>query len=327
MSSVPSGVVSSDSLKAAIACLDLSLESELTLFRRAQSQAREALLVLPVPEIDQEAAESAELSFLADDSAPTETTFPASDNQPSAPSIAEPEGLTSGIVPLSEPEEDLETLPEPYTAELTAEPEAFEQFLDPSIEDYLESSEALLKHLDEPVDEPAKERPMVAPPIESPKKNWLTAAGIVLIGLGMLVLAGFFTVWATRWLAPQKPSGTPTPQTSTLPQSTVPQSTQGSGAAANPPLGQGGADEPAIKGSPSPTASPAPLSANYIVLMDYRGLESLEAARAVVPDAFIADIDGKQHIQMGYLETAQQAQQVVNELKQRGFSATIQGLN
>lgn len=76
--------------------------------------------------------------------------------------------------------------------------------------------------------------------------------------------------------------------------------------------------------SSSAASSPAPVSASpqlvYKIEAPYTGDRSLEAARQIVPDAFLRP-DGK--IQMGAVNSAEEAQQKVQDLKNQGISAEV----
>lgn len=319
-------VILPEGLKAAIACLDLSLESELALYRNRQNQESMALAALPSAEMEASALQSSDFAleaFRRDDS--SEEVLAGSDDR-SAPAEAIDQEMTAVI----ETDDEIETLPESYGAELTAEPKAFDQFLDPSIEDYLESSEALLKHLDDPVEPdltPAKDDGTAA------KRSWVVISGVTLLILGILALTGFLGVLAVRWFS-LKPVSVPTPQplvstpasVSPLPSAAI-APTEG----VSPNLAPNPAPNSANTAvTPTPSATPTapinPNAARYIVLaIDSQA--SLQAARQLVPDAFIAVVDGQKRIQLADLESLQQAQQMVNELKNQGFPASIVAQN
>ncbi len=298
-------VILPEELKAAIACLDLSLESELALYRNRQSQESMALATLPSAELEASALQSFDLALepFGHDDASEEVldgSLSQSDDR-SAPAEAVDQEMTAVIE-----DDEIETLPESYGAELTAEPKAFDQFLDPSIEDYLESSEALLKHLDDPAK--AEITPVEDGKTDA-KRSWVVISGVALLILGLLALAGFLGVLAMRWFS-LKPVSVPTPQPLVSPSALL------------PPLPS--AANTAV--TPTPSATPAapinPNAARYIVLAT-DSQASLQTARQLVPDAFIAVVGGQQRIQLADLESLQQAQQMVNELKNQGFPASI----
>jgi cell division septation protein DedD len=356
------------SLQAAMACLDLSLESELALYRRQTLQASSALALsdnldgsISVLETDSEEGSlenlsrsdlSSSLAFQTDDSQEMSLTTL------STPAVKLPDIAMTGIqgpeiqktnVQAAGPaeresaaflgghDEDPETLAEPYSAEAVANPEALERFLDPSIEDYLESSEALLKHLDDSdgtIAKPAKRPRQKVSPKSSPKKPLpQKSSGLafkilgsvlaiaLLVGIAMLILKQL----TTRSRDPKPVTQSPIPsslqpavQTPSAPISASP------AAIAITPLPL----KPTSISSPKPTEkpdaageiTPAPF---YVVVAPYQDDASLQRARQLVPDAFIADIKGQRRIQLAFLDELQRAQRLVNDLKNEGFPATI----
>jgi hypothetical protein len=314
--------IRSQKLDAAIACLDLSLESELALYRHRLSQETVALAALP-------SAESEALGFPAD---------------------ADTALADQGIATIETDDED-ETLPESYSAELTAQPKAFDQFLDPSINDYLQSSETLLKHLNQPAE--ADSAVAEAASI-SPKRSWVEIVGMALLVLGLLALGGFLVMLAARWFSMQsakpnaqteiQPSPLPSLSSSPLPTASLsplpnpaiapPQSSAAATGSPQPSTSAVSGTVPATEGVP-PTPSPAPASASpinpnasrYIVLAVANSSESLQTAQRLVPDAYVTEVEGQQRIQLASLDSLQQAQQMVNELKNQGFPAAIVAQN
>lgn len=80
------------------------------------------------------------------------------------------------------------------------------------------------------------------------------------------------------------------------------------------------------KPSPSPTAAPqtaAELGDFFYVVMDYTGEADLNRARQAVPQAFLWRFPPGLKIQMGAFETRNQAQTMVNQLKQKGLNAQV----
>jgi cell division septation protein DedD len=75
---------------------------------------------------------------------------------------------------------------------------------------------------------------------------------------------------------------------------------------------------PATASKPAPAAAPSQLG--YKIEIPYTGDRSLEAARQAVPDAFLRP-DGK--IQLGAVNSAEEAQQKVQTLKNQGISAEV----
>jgi hypothetical protein len=87
-------------------------------------------------------------------------------------------------------------LPTPYGVEGNPLPESFEKFLDPSIDDYLESSEGLLKHLENSAQD-TEERVQ-----QSTQKSW-KIAGLLGLGMGVLLsgiwlISGYFVLRSRR---------------------------------------------------------------------------------------------------------------------------------
>jgi hypothetical protein len=352
MPSDPSAMNRAESLQAALACLDLSLESELALYRRQNLQTSGALALSESDksdessslfETDPEESSLANSSNTAND--PQEvgiTAFSAPENNPQEVAIAKIEqdgvqdsGSTAKEVAsfTGEFEEDPETLPEPYSTEAVSRPEALDRFLDPSIEDYLESSEALLKHLDDsegaiakPVKPTRSARPLkkLSPPTSAWAFKLLggVLATALLIGIAMWVLKQL-TTKSRNAPVPQpslqssiQPSLQPTVQTSLAPASVRPS------AIAITAL----SSKPTSVSVSSPKATVRP-SAFYAVVAPYRDNASLQRARRLVPDAFIADINGRRNIQLAFLDDLQRAQRLVNDLKNEGFPAAIVSQN
>ncbi len=334
-----------EKLRAAIACLDLSLESELALYRNHQSQASSAL-ALPSADPDEAALRSPDLALEAFIATDDPKMFPNEGADDYAEAEVQEIDLATAAVEI---EDESETLPEPYGAELTAQPKAFDQFLDPSIEAYLESSEALLKHLDEPADDdsaPAQK------PATSSKQSWVVGSGLILIVLGMLALAGFFVFVAQRWfstkssIAPVTPQPLVSPTTQSAPSPSLsPLSNQSLSPLPNAAIAsssgavthqesatEGISSNPTETGAvtPQPSATPTsinPNAANYIVLAANSSAETLQTAQRLVPDAFVTNVGGQRRIQLGSLDSLRQAQQMVNELKNQGFPASIVAQN
>lgn len=182
-------------LQTALASLDLTVESELTYYRQQQAQLLIASdpSTDPVPEAQQSTEEDAPSLEDATVIEAPHTPFGVPPIAPADPestaadvSHAEPETLPdAALVPESEIQEaalvttgtdssaetedmiKIETPPDATLDSETAEPlntpppadfpKSYENYLDPSIEDYLESSEALLRHLEESKAEPEQE--------------------------------------------------------------------------------------------------------------------------------------------------------------------------
>jgi hypothetical protein len=337
-----------ENLSAAIACLDLSLESELALYRNHRSQAS-SMLALSSADPDEAALRSPDLAleaFIATDDPRMLSAEEDNTNDNPDAEVREIEPITAAI----EIEEESETLPEPYGAELAAQPKALDQFLDPSIEAYLESSEALLKHLDEPAGTNSAPAQEPAPSSKNSRQSWVVGSGIVLIILGMLALAGFFVFVAQQWLstkssiAPVKPQplvpptqSVPSPSVSPLPnqsRSTLPNTAIASRAVTRQESATEGIPSKLIEtgaGTPQPSAAPSPSinpnAANYVVLAANSSAQTFQKAQRLVPDAFVTNVGGQRRIQLGSLDSLQQAQQMVNELKNQGLPASIMAQN
>jgi hypothetical protein len=330
--SVENQSIQPEKLNAAIACLDLSLESELALYRNRLSQATVALTALP-------SAESESLALTALDSTDDTELFSSEGIHANDHAEEEPKVLDQGLATIEA--EDEETLPESYSAELTAQPKAFDQFLDPSIDDYLQSSETLLKHLNQPAE---TEVALVDDAVTAPKRSWVMVAGMTLLALGTLALAGFLIMLGVRWFSIKSASTAQTDiQPSPLPSSAisnspvtppVPLPTEGvspqSNATASPgaiAATEGVPIQPNLAGTPTSSPSISPNASRYVVLAVANSPESLQTAQRLVPDAYVIEVEGQQRIQMASLESLQQAQQMVNELKNQGFPATIVAQN
>jgi hypothetical protein len=263
-------------LQAVLACLDLSLESELALYRRQfQPSSTLALLQAEIePDLDfnvYPALENAEVKHPSSNcldnasvSLPTPEVSPSPVLQPEHPAetiaipyLRQPDSLRSGIEPKTSSrenqaetigprlpiEEDPETLPEPYSAEAVAKPEALERFLDPSIDDYLESSEALLKHLDQSEENAAK--PVKSSPLRSSGFAFKFLGGILAIAL----LVGIVMSILKQFSAKSGVMVTPLPPSQTLPAPSSPN------VSISPTPSVSASSQPSATVSPSPAAS------------------------------------------------------------------------
>jgi hypothetical protein len=397
MSLDSSSIRQTESLQAALACLDLSLESELALYRRQNLQASGALALsesdrtLDEPSMFFE-ADSEEISLedlgnvnsLQGFSSQSDGLQEIGPIALSAPidlhidlhNVAMIEGhgsqeqrdnVVHGVGQEAGPskreaasfldavEEDPETLPEPYNAEAVSKPEALERFLDPSIEDYLESSEALLKHLDNSegtiaksikptrsarlTKKPSPSKSSPAPSTWAFKLLLGVLAITLLVGVAMSILKQLTTRSRTTPV-PQpsiqpssqssiQPSVQPSVQTTTAPVSASPATIAITPVSLKPTLKPtstpiGPNSTPTSASSPKPTVQP---SAFYAVIAPYQDDASLQRARQLVPDAFIADIKGRKRIQLAFVDDLQRAQRLVDDLKNEGFPATIVSQN
>ncbi len=125
-------------------------------------------------------------------------------------------------------------------------PKSYENYLDPSIEDYLESSEALLRHLEDSKTEPE--------PKVKPKKN-LGLSGLLLMILAVLGLGTALFWGLSQQLRPSGKPPIPTP--SSLPPSPSLQPTGSPLPSGTLPLPPG--TVPSGTPFPKPTASSVPL--------------------------------------------------------------------
>lgn len=270
-------------LQTALASLDLTVESELTYYRQEQAQllippeeSSTALVSEVQPEVELEDQPSSGAAVLDTPNPPfgSPPISPATHLEPVADaSSAEPETLPdAALVP--EPEiqeaalvttsddqpaetEDMIAIETPSDAALDSEtaeplstpppadfPKSYENYLDPSIEDYLESSEALLRHLEESKAE-LEQKP-------KQKKNLLPGLLLALfvLSLGALILWGL-----RRGRRPADPppaetvSPSPSPSLAPSPSLGLPQL----------PITPSPAPSETATPSPTPTASSIPL--------------------------------------------------------------------
>ncbi|PZD73830.1 hypothetical protein C1752_01774 [Acaryochloris thomasi RCC1774] len=290
-------------LQTALASLDLTVESELTYYRQQQAQLlippeeSAALVSESQPEIEAEPQALAS-AIEAPEPPPIDPAMHpepvvASASSAESETLAEPETLPdAALVP--EPEiqeaalvtthndrpaetEDMIAIETPPDAALDSEtaeplstpppadfPKSYENYLDPSIEDYLESSEALLRHLEESKAEPE----------QKPKQNKKLLPGLLLalfvLSLGALMLRGLrrgkrpadpppaetVSPSPSPSLAPSPSLGlpqlpiTPSPTPSPAPSGTATPSPTPSSIPLQPP-------SPTVTASPSPSPSPA----------------------------------------------------------------------
>jgi hypothetical protein len=385
-----------EQLQAVLACLDLSLESELALYRRQHHpssatlalaeasphhpdleveddrEAREARAVraiseetklqiseetrlqqssLALSEDERPRASRAEMSQnpsirpvdLPDDVVPPPVQSSVQSSPPQTTRLQDSETSKAGVQSETldrglSVEEDPESLPEPYKAEAVSKPEALERFLDPSIDDYLESSEALLKHLDRSEEEIAK--PTKASPLKSSGFAFKLLGGILvsalIVGTAMTILKQF-SAKSPSPSVPQ-PSGQPSPPLNFSSPSTSaslePSADVSSKSSSTPNSPATIGPQPAPSQVSSATASPLPTpsaaipsAAFYVVVAPYQGVTSFQRAKQLVPDAFIANVKGQRLIQLSFVENLQQAQRLVSDLKNEGFSASIVAQN
>jgi cell division septation protein DedD len=338
-SSIKSTEKSTESLRAALGCLDLSLEAELALFRR-QSQAPKALV--GSLDVDEQVALSMGIQEAVEpreeeEFAPylEEPIDKQTESESVIPDLIQEASDARNLVYLSGPsQEDPETLPEPYGADITAEPKSFERFLDPSIEDYLESSEALLKHLEDSASSTTERQ---VKPLT--RRSWVSGLKAIAIILGLLGLLSLVAFLIVAWLTPKPRQLEPAPQLSPQPTqvpstssqidssgiavATTPRALPSDVATFSPPT-----QLPAGLTRPSPSPSASVGKADfYIVVANYNNPESLKMAQKLVPDAYLNEVGGQQRIQLAWLDNLQKAETFVKDLKNKGFAASIMTQN
>jgi hypothetical protein len=167
-------------------------------------------------------------------------------------------------------------LPTPYGVEGNPLPESFEKFLDPSIDDYLESSEGLLKHLENSAQD-TEERVQ-----QSTQKSW-KIAGLLGLGVGVLLsgiwlISGYFKPPSPPPEIPQQPlspsAPTVAPQVSPFP--SLP--------ATNSPVPPSPAVSPPQSSPLAPSPTPVPNSPNGTTSAPTTGAISPPAeSPAVIP--------------------------------------------
>lgn len=148
----------------------------------------------------------------ADLSSPEPDEEPAPSESPQPTAVSRKGAQVSSSEPPS-------PLPAPYGSEANPMPDSFEKFLDPSINDYLESSAGLLKHMDS------------APPdseqrVQQSTQKSLKIAGLVGLGFGIVlsgiwVLMTLFKPTAGQLETPDS-AVSPTPSQETSPSAPVP---------------------------------------------------------------------------------------------------------
>lgn len=167
-------------------------------------------------------------------------------------------------------------LPTPYGVEGNPLPESFEKFLDPSINDYLESSEGLLKHMEYSAED-TEQRVQ-----QSTQKSWKIAsllglaAGLLLSAIWLI--SGYFKPPAPPLEVPQQPlspsptpvevpTASPSPPTAAPPAASplappstpIPTAPEGTTAAPTTPPDAAPTviPSPPLQESPAPTSSPS----------------------------------------------------------------------
>ncbi|NJK41805.1 MAG: hypothetical protein HC934_11555, partial [Acaryochloridaceae cyanobacterium SU_2_1] len=216
----------------------------------------------------------------------------------------------------------------PLTAEQRADTPTFADYLDPAIEEYLDSSTVLRQHLEAST---GPSDPKLAP--QQPK----TQARIAILTLGLVSLGVVGVIFLYRARFWKRPQPVPVEQTSpAVPSASGPASLSPT-AKESPLSSPATGNNPAAPLTPGSTST-APLSPSgqvpvqtaensesrlFYVVLPYTTPEALSAIQATIPLAFVTDsVEGKQ-IQVGALETLSEAQILAAELRKQGLSATI----
>jgi hypothetical protein len=277
-------------LQTALASLDLKVESELAYYRQQQAQ----LLIPPEDNISLSPdVQSDEVQSNDDAQAPADVTVSdrphagapqeqavldestvEPETLPDAALVPEPEMQEAAIVTRDAQLADTEGMIEietPADAALDSEtaeplntpppadfPKSYENYLDPSIEDYLESSEALLRHLEESKVEP-EQKPQL-------KKNLLPGLLLALLILSL----GAILFWGVR--RGQRPANQPQPTNTVSP-------SPSSSLAPSPSLGL--PQLPITPVSPTPSGTPSPTTPSPIPIQP----PSPSATASPVPSA------------------------------------------
>ena len=344
--------------------LDLTLESELTLFRNRRSHKAsesgeltkemtispsspaidplthsEESNAVPVANSENLAAEAARLLDVSLESFEIEDqeTGPINpDNIPEQPfedhdpaTAPDTENSPAGaIVPSQTPSKALL----PSNSESSA---TLETYTDPALDDYLESSEVLLQHLDTPI---AKRRPLD----DSVSLKWFGwAAGVTLI---LSLLAAFFL--QNMFKAPANKKTTETaPQVQAepkvVPPSPPPTQTKVEGPdltkkefpTVNPSnISSLPTPEPAPAPSPpessTSTSSPSPTDnttpgRQYYVVTNYTNEASLDSAKQLIPEAKVVNFTAGTRIQLKQFSNEAEARTAAAQLQQQGLAVEI----
>ncbi|NCJ05719.1 hypothetical protein GS597_04170 [Synechococcales cyanobacterium C] len=201
-----------------------------------------------------------------------------------------------------------------------------ESYLDPAIEDYLESSEALLKHMD------TDESPRLREDLDELPSPWAGYRWIWAVAVG--VVFGGLLLWHQMRQRGPEPRPETSEETSEVPASKAnPPTVTGASSAplsrSTTPSGPNLANRefPALNlsnlGQLSPqgeTTDQATASGLfYVVVAEGGEAVTLEAARALVPDAFYTGGE----IQLGAIEDEAEAQQFAESLRRQGLPAQV----
>lgn len=371
------------SIEAAMECLDLTLESELTLFRNrhlhkesgtsgfsqevtpngssspmtpatpmAPATALEENERITLPMSDNLSAEAAQLlnvsleEFEVEESEPdsfTHTDQPTEDIEELYPPEAyeSAESHAGAIVPSSQPQSKA-LLPSNNQISGSA---TLETYTDPALEDYLESSEVLLQHLDTPIAKRSLDES-----VSLKWFSWAAGATLILSLFAAFFLQNMFNAPTTKSPEEADPSDRTNPeniQTST-PQPTIepkvegpettdpkvegPDLTEKEFPSVNPEnLGSLPTPQPSTPTLPPPEAStpPAPEASNittgrqYYVVTNYTDETSLVTAKQIVPDAQVVNFTAGKRIQLKQFSNEAEARTAAAQLKQQGLAVEI----
>ncbi len=100
-----------------------------------------------------------------------------------------------------------EVLPVPFGTKLSELPQSFDDYLDPSIDDYLESSETLLRHL-ESSPSPGETEDSVE---QLTQRAWVIGFRIVLACIVLGIVVWLLSSLIPQWFKPQKTDPQPSP--------------------------------------------------------------------------------------------------------------------
>lgn len=267
-------------LAAALGSLDVTLESELAQYRCRQTVKRLSPAV-------QEGA-------MATPTVPQSVPLPSAQpiEQPSPPAAYQPASSSPDSSPLSWPNQ---------AVALETETEGWAESA-PAPEDYLASSQALLKNLGS------------QPPTEVQQQRYLTPMAIVSLGL---LLASFpvayWIIQSSDYSSGDKPTLAPSPTSVVTPDARSSLSPRAAASLSSTP----------VASSPS---SPALNGDNYYyVVAGNANPEALAQLRRVVPEAYVRDFPEGPKIQVGAYDSRQPAEEIVQVLKRQGIAATIRG--
>ncbi|NJN23792.1 MAG: hypothetical protein HC810_04560 [Acaryochloridaceae cyanobacterium RL_2_7] len=353
------------SIQAAMSSLDLKLEDELTLFRNRHSGINEAQPVFeevnhdpisPIPEDSRVDAHqpdafqmntptvdlAAEAARLLDVKLEDDLDGEGFEEDLDLPSLETPETSIPETLELDIHEDDIPPgaivpskalLPSEDALATSAK---LKTYTDPALDDYLESSEVLLKHLDTPAPQQQLD--------DSKTLKWfIWAAGatLVLSVLAVFLLQNVFKQ-PTSDPSPQpngseasiKPGNSSTSEApatapSTTPSATVqPPNLEEKEFQSVNPGNLAGLPSPAVSpsASPTPNNSPTPATATgrkYYVVTNYTDEASLETAKASFPDAKIVNFTAGTRIQLQEFSDETSARTAAAEFQQKGFAVEI----